>query len=297
MSFKSTAIGIAACLFATSSFANLSTIDAQTSNSIKVAEGFYQDVLAYRNLNNFGKYIGDTYIQHATAYGDGPVELIKAVAGELTADPDVKVDLYRTIAEGPYVAIHSVWTTSDGAEYVYVDIWREENGLLVEHWDHYQQVPKQSANKNTMYQGPGANIYDSTQDIERNRERAIAVLKSFDKPSDNSAVKKYVSDETYIQHNPKVPDGKEAFLGYLDNLNSNGTRLKTDIAKTIAMGDMVLVHSKQTNLAKKEDLGVGYIDIFRFNNEGIIAEHWDITEPQTGKSANNNDVFGYPRKP
>ncbi|MEZ9187269.1 nuclear transport factor 2 family protein [Vibrio splendidus] len=294
MSIKSVAIGMAVCLFTAPSFANLSTIDAQTNQSIKLAEGFYEDVLVYRNLNNFGKYVGDTYIQHATAYGDGPAELIKAVAGELTADPGVKVDIYRTIAEGPYVAIHSVWTTSDGAEYVYVDIWREENGMLVEHWDHYQQVPEKSENKNTMYQGPDANIYDATQDIERNRGRAIAVLKSFDNPADTSALKKYISSETYIQHNPEVPNGRKALVGYLDYLNSNGTKLKTEIAKTIAMGDMVLVHSKQTDLGKKGDLGVGYIDIFRFNSEGKIVEHWDIAEAQTGESANENDVFGYP---
>lgn len=294
MSFKRTVLGMAICLCTVPAIADLSTIDAQTSKSIKIAEGFYEDVLVYRNLNNFGKYIGDTYIQHATAYGDGPIELIKAVAGELTADPDVKVDLYRTIAEGPYVAIHSVWTTSDGSEYVYVDIWREKNGMLVEHWDHYQQVPAKSANKNTMYQGSDANIYDSNQNIERNRERAIAIIKSFGNPSDTSSAKKYISGDTYIQHNPQVPDGRDALIDYLDHLSETGSQLQTEIAKTIAMGDMVLIHSKQTDLTKKDDLGTGYIDIFRFNSEGMIVEHWDITEPQTGKSANKNDVFGYP---
>lgn len=297
MSIKSSAIGIAFSLLSVPAFANLSTIDAQTNQSIKIAEGFYEDVLVYRNLNNFGKYIGDTYIQHATAYGDGPVELIKAVAGELTADPGVKVDVYRTIAEGPYVAIHSVWTTSDGAEYVYVDIWRAEDGKLVEHWDHYQQVPKESVHQNTMYQGPDANIYDTTQNVERNRARAIAVLNSFDNPSDTSAAKQYISGETYIQHNPEVPDGRDALVGYLDYLSSKNAKLKTDIVKTIAMGDMVLIHSRQTDLDKKDDLGTGYIDIFRFNSDGLIVEHWDIAEPQTGKSANDNDVFGYPKKP
>lgn len=296
MSIKSAAIGITIGLLATPSFANLSTIDAQTSQSIKVAEGFYEDVLVYRNLNNFSKYVGDTYIQHATAYGDGPAELMKAVASELTADPGVQVDIYRTIAEGPYVAIHSVWTTSEGAEYVYVDIWREENGMLVEHWDHYQQVPKKSVNNNTMYQGPDANIYDATQDIERNRKRAIAVLKSFDNPSDTSAVKRYVSSNKYIQHNPEVANGRDSLIGYLDYLSHSDVKIKTEIAKTIAMGDMVLVHSKQTDLNRKGDLGTGYMDIFRFNSEGKIVEHWDIIEPQTGKSANNNDVFGYPNK-
>lgn len=294
MSIKSTAIAMALSVVTAPVFADLSTIDTETRASVKLAEGFYEDVLVYRNLNNFGKYIGDTYVQHATAYGDGPVELIKAVAGELTADPGVKVDIYRTIAEGPYVAIHSVWTTSEGAEYVYVDIWRSEEGKLVEHWDHYQQVPEKSVHKNTMYQGPDVNIYDATQDTERNRKRAFAVLGSFDNPSDTSAVTDFISESTYIQHNPEVPDGRDALIGYLNYLDEKGASFKTDIAKTIAMGDMVLIHSKQTDLSKEGDLGVGYIDIFRFDTNGLIVEHWDIAEPQTGKSANKNDVFGYP---
>lgn len=277
---------------ASPALADMRSIDAETQASIKLAEGFYEDVLVYRNLNNFGKYVGDTYIQHASAYGDGPVALIKAVAGELTADPDVRIDLYRTIAEGPYVAIHSVWTQSSGEQYVFVDIWRVENGKLVEHWDHYQQVPAEAVNDNTMYQGPEADIY-AHQDIEQNRERAIAVLNTFQTPEDTSAVEAFVSPETYIQHNPHVPNGQEALLGYLGSLAADGVRFDSQIAKSIAMGDFVLVHSKQTNLAVEGDRGTGYMDIFRFNDDGLIVEHWDVGEAQTGESANDNDVFGY----
>lgn len=282
-------------LMAAATFADLRTIDAETQASIKLAEGFYEDVLVYRNLNNFTKYVGDTYIQHAPAYGDGPAEMIAAVARELIADPGVDVALYRTIAEGPYVAIHSVWTGSKGAQYVYVDIWRVEKGKLVEHWDHYQQVPAESANGNTMYQGPQANIYGQGQDTERNRERAIAVLKTFDNPLDVSAVTSYVSEQTYIQHNPYVPDGRESLLVYLGELAQKGATLKTEIAKTIAMGDMVLVHSHQIDLSKEGDLGTGYIDIFRFDAQGKIVEHWDVAEKQSGESANSNSIFGYPQ--
>lgn len=288
------AVAAGALVFAAPVFADMSTINDETAQSIRLAEGFYEDVLVYRNLNNFGKYIGDTYKQHATAYGNGPVEMLKAVAGELTADPDVQVDLYRTIAEDDYVAIHSVWTTSEGEQYVYVDIWRVEDGALVEHWDHYQQAPEEAANDNTMYQGPTANPYARGQDVERNRERAIAVLKAFETPADTSAVEEFVSPQTYIQHNPYVPDGRDALTGYLGSLAADGKNLKVDIAKTIAMGDMVLVHSKQTDLDVEGDLGIGYMDIFRFDENGQIVEHWDIEEAQTGKSANDNDVFGYP---
>lgn len=36
------------------------------------------------------------------------------------------------------------------------------------------------------------------------------------------------------------------------------------------------------------------MDIFRFDENGLIVQHWDIAEEQTGVSANENDVFGYP---
>ena len=268
-------------------------ISPETQTSIDIAEAFYTDVLIYRNLNNFGRYIGGTYIQHAPAYSDGPGELMAAVAKELTMSPDVKVRLYRTIAEKDYVAIHSVWDTGD-AKYVYVDIWRVENGLLVEHWDHSQTEPKASKNSNSMYHGPDADIY-SSQDVEQNRERAVALISVFDNPADTSVVDGYVSDE-YIQHNPTLADGKAPLLGLLKTLDEDGVRSKTTIVKSIAMGDMVLVHSKVVDLTKANDLGTGYIDIFRFDDSGLIAEHWDVVEPVGKTSQNNNGIFSYPSK-
>lgn len=289
-----TAILSLGLLLAAPSFAQIKMIDEQTEQSVEIAQGFYFDVIKYRNLNNFSRYVGETYLQHAPAYGDGPAQLISAVALELTNDPGVKVEILRTIAEGPYVAIHSAWTATSGDVYVYIDIWRTEKGKLVEHWDHYQQVPTESANKNTMYQGPDADIY-SRQNKEQNRERSLAILASFNNPSNVSAVDNFVAEQ-YIQHNPYVADGPQALVDYLKSLASDGVRLKTEIAKTIAMGDMVLVHSRQTNLDIKNDLGTGYIDIFRFNDEGKIVEHWDIEEKVSGKSNNDNDIFGYSQK-
>lgn len=277
-------------IYPIASVAQQKSISDETQNSIDLAEGFYQDVLVYRNLNNFNKYIGDTYIQHAPAYGDGPGELIAAVAKELTLSKDVKVRLYRNIAEDNYVAIHSVWFAG-GEEYVYVDIWRAEGGQLVEHWDHSQTAPKDSANSNTMYSGPEANIY-STQDIERNRERALAVLNTFNYPMDISKADEYVADN-YTQHNPSAEDGKAAFIDLLNSIKSSDAKLETTVAKTIAMGDMVMVHSKQRDITKENNLGIGYVDIFRFNDDGQIVEHWDVEESVPAESANDNDIFGY----
>lgn len=271
-----------------------SVISDKTQQSIDVATGFYEDTLLYRNLVNIKKYIGRAYIQHAPFYGDGPEQLLSALEKELNTNPDVEVRLHRTIAEDDFVAIHSTWDY--GSEiYVYVDIWRVEDGLLIEHWDHSQVVKPDAkpANNNTLYLGPDVNLY-SEQNVERNRERAIDVLNVFDNLSDVSAAEKYVSAEQYIQHNPEVADGKQAFMDLFAYLADKKIRLKTTIAKTIAMGDMVMIHSKQVDLDNPDDLGTGYIDIFRFDEKGLIIEHWDIGEPVPSESKNTNGIFTYP---
>lgn len=267
-------------------------ISPKTQQSVDVATGFYEDALVYRNTDNAMRYVGKTYIQHAPFYGDGAEQMMKAVEKELNANPNVDVRIHRTIAEDDYVAIHSTWDY--GTEnYVYVDIWRVEDGKLVEHWDHSQKVPEKAANTNTMYLGPDVNNYIE-QDTKRNTERALAVLEVFDNLDDTTAIEKYVADD-YIQHNPEAGDGKQAFLDYIAYLKGEKLRFKTTIAKTISMGDTVLVHSKIIDLDKAGDRGTGYIDIFRFNKDGLIAEHWDITEEVPEKSKNNNGIFSYPK--
>ncbi|CAM3760070.1 hypothetical protein [Vibrio aquimaris] len=56
---------------------------------------------------------------------------------------------------------------------------------------------------------------------------------------------------------------------------------------------------RDTNIVNiwREEIGTGYIDIFRFNHDGLIIEHWDVVETQTGKSKNKNSVFSYPKVP
>ena len=98
------------------------------------------------------KYLGRVYRQHNPGAGDGPDAFVAFVTGSVKSYPSLRFDLKRIIAEGDLVATHSHMTldpTDRGS--AVMDMFRVENGKIIEHWDVSQQIPAQSANNNTMF--------------------------------------------------------------------------------------------------------------------------------------------------
>ena len=98
------------------------------------------------------RYVGETYTQHTAAAEDGIEGLRAYINGFLAAFPRAKADIRRVIGDGDLVAVHAHWTglVSENGD-VGVDIFRVENGKLVEHWDVIQAIPDTSKNDNTMF--------------------------------------------------------------------------------------------------------------------------------------------------
>jgi predicted SnoaL-like aldol condensation-catalyzing enzyme len=98
------------------------------------------------------KYLGPHYRQHNPGSADGPEPFIAVVKRIAQAYPEFRIESKRIIAEGDYVVLHShlILKPGDRGSAV-VDIFRLENGKIVEHWDVVQEVPETSANKNTMF--------------------------------------------------------------------------------------------------------------------------------------------------
>ncbi len=97
-------------------------------------------------------YVGAEYIQHNPLVGDGAqpfIDYFNHMAGEY---PDKSIEFKRSVAEGDLVALHTHQIWPDEEEYVTMDFFRfDANGKIVEHWDSMQQIPRTSANNNTMY--------------------------------------------------------------------------------------------------------------------------------------------------
>ena len=97
-------------------------------------------------------YLGNQYIQHNPDVADGLEGVIKYFERMQAEYPDKSIEFVRCIAEGDLVALHTHQTWPDDDQYVTMDFFRfDENGKICEHWDAIQQIPKQSANPNTMY--------------------------------------------------------------------------------------------------------------------------------------------------
>ena len=98
------------------------------------------------------RYLGPTYRQHNPGAADGPEPFIAFVKRFAQLFPDVRMESKRIIAEGNYVVLHSHLILKPGDRgTAVVDIFRLENGKIVEHWDVVQEVPETSANNNSMF--------------------------------------------------------------------------------------------------------------------------------------------------
>ncbi len=125
-------------------------------------------------------------------------------------------------------------------------------------------------------------------DLERNKTNARALYDlMFNQCKPREAAEKYIGD-TYTQHNPEVGDGKEAFIAYFERMKAEYPGKHVTIKRAIAEGNYVVLHCHQTWPGDQDYAG---IDIFRFDENGKVVEHWDVLQTVPEKSANDNTMF------
>ncbi len=122
---------------------------------------------------------------------------------------------------------------------------------------------------------------------DQNRQNAIAFYEMAYLGQPRKAVEKYVGDE-YIQHNPLVGDGKDAFIDYFETMASEYPGKTIEFVRSVSEGGLVSLHTHQVWPDGDEYVTM---DFLRFDTKGKIVEHWDAIQQVQESSANGNPMY------
>ena len=125
---------------------------AQEELNKKNVVEFYKAMINQKDFDLTSKYVGSRYTQHNPMGADN-LEGIKNFIQFLKEKmPDAHWELKRVFADGDYVITHGHTVSKPGDRgMAAMDIFRLENGKIVEHWDAVQPIPEKALNSNTMF--------------------------------------------------------------------------------------------------------------------------------------------------
>jgi predicted SnoaL-like aldol condensation-catalyzing enzyme len=118
----------------------------------KIVVDFYEKGLNQKDYDAASKYFGPRYTQHNPTAPDGPEGFKRLVMLLKEKFPKSHNEIKQVFADGDYVILHVHAVREPGTlGKAIVDIFKLENGKIVEHWDVIQDVPEKAANTNTMF--------------------------------------------------------------------------------------------------------------------------------------------------
>ncbi|KAJ3084953.1 hypothetical protein HK102_000488 [Quaeritorhiza haematococci] len=244
----------------------------------KLVTNLLDDFVNKRDVSRASDYFNAerTYLQHNPTAPDGADAFI-ALAQSLP--PNAKYEPGVVLADGDFVMAHGRYIGLAPVPLIGLDIWRVDNGKLVEHWDVFQpEVPaNQTRSGRSMLTEANATL--GTRNVIQERGNKILALHTIEKiliGKDHRLVPQIFgrNGANLRQHNPTLADGVDALLGFSNSLPANGTYER---GLVMAEGNFVMVHGRNTNFQGPRPL-IG-ANIFRFEG-GKLVEHWDVFQEE-----------------
>jgi predicted SnoaL-like aldol condensation-catalyzing enzyme len=146
-------------LFATITFTLLTALPCtraagleQLEANKKTVAAFEEAALNQKDFDAASKYLGPRYTQHNPNAADGPEGLKGYITFLRDKFPNSHSESKHIFADGDYVIVHDHAVREPGTlGFAIVNIYKLENGKVVEHWDVIQPIPEKAANNNGMF--------------------------------------------------------------------------------------------------------------------------------------------------
>jgi predicted SnoaL-like aldol condensation-catalyzing enzyme len=223
----------------------------------------------------------------------GGADALQAPGGELAPDQVQgqggeahPVDTARVFHDGDFVFAHTDYNFFGPK--IGFDIFRFENGAIVEHWDNLQATPAgPNPSGRTMIDGP-----TEPTDLDRTDANKALVRAFVDDVLVHGRLEQlagYFDGDRYVQHNPQIADGLSGLGAALAAMAAQGVVMKYDVIhRVLGEGNFVLAVSE----GSFGGAPTAFYDLFRVER-GTIAEHWDTLEtiPPREQWKNANGKF------
>ncbi len=270
---------------------NTNNKDLQTKNNSKMELTQKEKVVALLKSIETGAqepatYINPTnYVQHNQGVADG-LAGFGALLQQIPAGT-AKVNTVRIFQDGDYVIAHTEYNFFGPK--IGFDIFRFENGLIVEHWDNLQETATKTASGRSQTDGS-----TELKDLKKTKENKALVenmMKDVFMGANPSKITDYISTEQYDQHNIGVKDGLAGLGEGLTALAEAGMPMVYEKNHIVfAEGNFVLSVSEGIFMKEK----VSFYDLFRIEN-GKVVEHWDTIEKMipASEAKNTNGKFNF----
>ncbi|MBF8982762.1 nuclear transport factor 2 family protein [Lutibacter sp. B2] len=219
------------------------------------------------------------YIQHNLSAEDG----LEGFGKLLSALPkgSAKVNVIRAFEDGDYVVTQTDYDFFGPK--VGMDVFRFENGLIVEHWDNLTEKTEPNPSGHTQFDGES--IITDLEKTEENKALATDFVETVLINGKYDQMSNYFNGDQYIQHNSGIGDGLSGLGKALSAMAEQGITMSySNIHKVVGEGNFVFVMSEGTFGGAP----YAYHDIFRIEN-GKIAEHWDVMSEIPNKEEWKND--------
>lgn len=262
----------------------LSSDDPQLAANKRIVYDMWRTLIEARDVQAAEQYIAEGYIQHnpnADTGREGVFAFFSSLGEPLAIQERVQRKLVALVAEGDYVSIVQVDEQQEPRPYTttWFDLFRIEDGLIVEHWDHGTLPAGATPSayvptvENSDQEG---SLASSAPQLATNKRFVYDMWRTLLDAQQVEEAPNFLA-EGYIQHNPNANTGLAGFLAFFRTFAQPQDIEPTlvNFIEVIAENDLVVLATVRTYMdATDAPYTTTWFDMFRLA-DGLLVEHWD----------------------